>query len=588
VFEFASRVGIAVLWCAMVRGLREILSQEGSMLPHTILLAVGLLVCLVGFVLVFEIKEGPDPSNITGASKRRLKALWILCGLDLILFAVLHIVKQGLTWNVELAPLAIGIAFTAVGLVELRRLAATAADAAAAALTKLERWGMLGLYLAVSACFIYLLVQLPDQQVREPQKILGTTFLILIVAAAVAWLVHFFVKEKPDSLANDADPMPIITRRVLAFYLLFVGIVLGTVLWRIGSIDFSEAGLDIKTESLGLTAQSAASSSAQSGAAGPTTPNSQQPGAPPATTSPVLYKLFTQATLTAAPVVYVTAYGDHFTADSKIRFNQLEQPTVFIEPSRIQAQVDQAIVNTLDPILVDIITNKQVTSAIAMRITKTRVEENLLGWHFGLTRELQLLLLAILAGALGSFIHSLKSFGDFVGNRTLTASWFWWYITRPFLGAALAVVFYAVLRGGFMAGTAADAKAVNQFGVIAVGALVGMFADKASDKLADIFDTLFKGADNRTGKLAAPIIDSLVPATIPNGTNPPPNLRIIGDRLGTVTQVKFDNVVHAHGAVSEKEIAVPLTAQDIVAQHTFKVSVVGDNGESPTKDLPIT
>ena len=31
------------------------------------------------------------------------------------------------------------------------------------------------------------------------------------------------------------------------------------------------------------------------------------------------------------------------------------------------------------------------------------------------------------------------------GNRTLTASWFWWYVTRPFLGMALALIFYAVV-----------------------------------------------------------------------------------------------------------------------------------------------
>lgn len=139
-----------------------------------------------------------------------------------------------------------------------------------------------------------------------------------------------------------------------------------------------------------------------------------------------------------------------------------------------------------------------------------------------------------------------------------------------------------------MAGTPADAKAVNQFGVIAIGALVGMFADKASDKLAEIFDTLFKGADNRGGKLAAPIIDRLDPATILHGSTAPGDLKINGDRLGTVTQVKFDNVVHPHGAVTEKEITVPLSAADVASQRTIKVSVVGNNGESPTKDLQIT
>ncbi len=140
-----------------------------------------------------------------------------------------------------------------------------------------------------------------------------------------------------------------------------------------------------------------------------------------------------------------------------------------------------------------------------------------------------------------------------------------------------------------MAGTPADAKAVNQFGVIAVGALVGMFADKASDKLAEIFDTLFKGADNRSGKLAAPVIDKLEPATIASGSAPA-ILRIIGDRLNTVSQVKFDNVGQPHEIVrvTEKEVRVSLTAGDLAASRTIKVSVMGDNGESPTKDLQIT
>jgi hypothetical protein len=206
-------------------------------------------------------------------------------------------------------------------------------------------------------------------------------------------------------------------------------------------------------------------------------------------------------------------------------------------------------------------------------------------WHPKLTRELQLLLLAMLAGALGSFVHALKSFSDFVGNRTLTASWFWWYMTRPFLGAALAVIFYAVLRGGFMAAPA-DAKAVNQFGVIAVGALVGMFADQATDKLAEIFDTLFKGPDNRSGKLAAPVIDRLDPAQITQGAAPG-SLKIIGDRLGTVTQVKLDNIPRAPSNVSEKEVTATLTVADAATKRKIKVSVVGNNGESATKDLEV-
>jgi hypothetical protein len=550
--------------------------QEASMLGQTMVLAVGLIFCLIGFVSVFAAKDGQGPSNITGRSKRRLLALWILCAIDLLILAFWHLIKVGFIWSAEMSPIAIGLGLTAIGLIQLNRITATATEPGIVVMTSVARSAMLALFIGVSGCLIYILVQL-SCHMRGPEMILGTTSLIVAVGITLTSIIYFFVKDKPDSLADDGDPMPIVTRRVLALYLIAIGIVLGSLLWRIGSIDFSDAGLDIRTEPLAHALQNETASTVHSGSEGGGITN-----------SPVLYKLFAQTSLSAIPVVSVTAYGDHFTADSKVRLNQQEQPTVFIDANRLQAQLDQASVNGLDPILVDVTTNKQLTSAIALKIARAHIRETILGYSVDLTRERQLLLLAMLAGALGSFIHSLKSFGDFVGNRTLTASWFWWYITRPFLGAALAVVFYAVLRGGFMAGTAADAKAVNQFGVVAVGALVGMFADRASDKLADIFDTLFKGADNRTGKLAAPIIDRLDPSSIAKNTNPPSTLRILGDRLGAITQVKFDSVVHAHGAVSEKEITVPLTSQDVAAQHTFKVSVVGDNGESPTKDLQIT
>jgi hypothetical protein len=58
-------------------------------------------------------------------------------------------------------------------------------------------------------------------------------------------------------------------------------------------------------------------------------------------------------------------------------------------------------------------------------IAKPRVHLNVFGWQPLITREVQLLLLAVFAGALGSYVHAIKSLADFIGNRTLTASWFW-------------------------------------------------------------------------------------------------------------------------------------------------------------------
>jgi hypothetical protein len=112
-----------------------------------------------------------------------------------------------------------------------------------------------------------------------------------------------------------------------------------------------------------------------------------------------------------------------------------------------------------------------------------------------INRELDLLLLVLLAGFLGSFLHMAQSFSEYVGNRAIKKSWAWWYCFRPFIGAGLAVVFYAAIRGGFMAiatGSNAKASELNPFGLVAIGALVGMFSKAATMKLGEVFETLFK------------------------------------------------------------------------------------------------
>jgi hypothetical protein len=112
-----------------------------------------------------------------------------------------------------------------------------------------------------------------------------------------------------------------------------------------------------------------------------------------------------------------------------------------------------------------------------------------------INRELDLLWLVLLAGALGSFLHTAQSYSEFIGNRTLKISWAWWYCLRPFIGAGLALVFYAAVRGGVMAvasGSNAKAAELNPFGLVSVAAMVGMFSKAATTKLGEVFDTLFK------------------------------------------------------------------------------------------------
>jgi len=110
-------------------------------------------------------------------------------------------------------------------------------------------------------------------------------------------------------------------------------------------------------------------------------------------------------------------------------------------------------------------------------------------------RETNLLLLSMIFGALGSFLHVAKSFATFAGNRALVASWTWWYGLQPLVGMALSVVFYMVIRGGFFA-SGASAAAVSPYGIAGVSGLVGMFSKQATDKLNELFSTLFQtGAD---------------------------------------------------------------------------------------------
>jgi hypothetical protein len=135
-----------------------------------------------------------------------------------------------------------------------------------------------------------------------------------------------------------------------------------------------------------------------------------------------------------------------------------------------------------------------------------------------INREIDLLWLVLLAGCLGAFLHMGQSFTDFVGNRTIKSQWAWWYYFHPFIGAGLALVFYAAMRGGFMAitsGSNAKASELNPFGVVSVAALVGMFSRAATMKLGEVFDTVFKSdkAKESKDKLVQPSQTSTQPTS---------------------------------------------------------------------------
>lgn len=117
--------------------------------------------------------------------------------------------------------------------------------------------------------------------------------------------------------------------------------------------------------------------------------------------------------------------------------------------------------------------------------------------------ETRYLLIVAVAGALGSYIHLATSYADFLGNKKFVKSWFWWYLLRPFIGVALALVLYFVMRGGLIP-AGANASNLSIYGVAAVSGMCGLFSRQATDKLRETFETLFqaKRPPDRADKLS--------------------------------------------------------------------------------------
>ncbi len=135
--------------------------------------------------------------------------------------------------------------------------------------------------------------------------------------------------------------------------------------------------------------------------------------------------------------------------------------------------------------------------------------------------ETRFLALMAAAGALGACLQAVTSFAGYVGNRKFSSDWALWYVSRPPIGATMAVIFLPLVGAGIVPENHQNAEPYA-FGLISLGILVGMFSKNATDKLADLFDALMTSSrdDTRGGKLVVetPQILSLTPATVTAGT----------------------------------------------------------------------
>jgi hypothetical protein len=103
-------------------------------------------------------------------------------------------------------------------------------------------------------------------------------------------------------------------------------------------------------------------------------------------------------------------------------------------------------------------------------------------------REKNLIVVNTLFGILGGSTYGLASITTWIGNNKYGNSWTLWYISRPVIGGALALVFYFLLRAGLVGGFPIN---VGDFGFAAISIIVGLLATTAMKKIRDVFDVLF-------------------------------------------------------------------------------------------------
>jgi hypothetical protein len=178
-------------------------------------------------------------------------------------------------------------------------------------------------------------------------------------------------------------------------------------------------------------------------------------------------------------------------------------------------------------------------------------------------RQSDILLLVLLAGALGGTLYSLISLSWYIGNRELKWSWVPSYVTRPFTAAALACIFFLTL----VTGVWTDPTGKGQLWIIGLSALVGLFSKQAYEKLKAIFEAALtsapKGADQvKTVPAGGLGIDKSSGPAAGGDT-----VQITGSGFTAATTVRFDTLaatsVNVNSSTVLQAVAPPHAAGQV-------------------------
>lgn len=201
------------------------------------------------------------------------------------------------------------------------------------------------------------------------------------------------------------------------------------------------------------------------------------------------------------------------------------------------------------------------------------------------TPDTALILLVVFASALGSFVHAATSFGDYVGNRRLRRSWTWWYLLRFWIGMAIALIFYFALRGGFLVADGST-QDLNPYGIAALAGMTGLFSKQASDKLNEVFSTLFRvppglGDEARMDSIVGdPRITSLDPQEVPSGVEEIRTVTLRGEMFvpGSVVRVGPRGEERETTYGGPDTLTVELRPEDLAEPSILQLSVFNPDG----------
>jgi IPT/TIG domain len=202
----------------------------------------------------------------------------------------------------------------------------------------------------------------------------------------------------------------------------------------------------------------------------------------------------------------------------------------------------------------------------------------------------RLILLVIVAGILGSFIHGATSLADYIGNDRFCRRWTWFYLLRPVIGMALALVFYFVIRGGFLT-TNVGATDINPYGIAALAGLVGMFSKQATDKLSEVFSTLFRsGSGEGDEKRRDPLkpenpvtVIAIDPAEVPEGGEGF-TLTVTGNGFVEGSTVVLNDAAQLTTFVNPEKLNAEISKEAIAAAGTLTLTVVNPD---ETRSTPV-